>query len=144
MEQKLKEFFSQYAARFNEALAGRIDVEATVAAFADCFVEANPTGINCGQNNKEFREVIPKGYQFYKSIGLASMTILSDTVTLLDDLHAMVKIHWQARYTRKDNKPDELIAFEVTYFLQLRNGTPKIFAYITGDEQKVLREHGLV
>jgi hypothetical protein len=35
------------------------------------------------------------------------------------------------------------IEFEVTYFLHFQDGDPKIFAYITGDEERVLREHGL-
>jgi len=31
----------------------------------------------------------------------------------------------------------------VTYLMHFEQGTPKIFAYITGDEERVLREHGV-
>ncbi len=46
----------------NDALADppKIDAEATAAAFADCFVEASPVGINCGKNDETFLAQIPK------------------------------------------------------------------------------------
>jgi hypothetical protein len=36
------------------------------------------------------------------------------------------------------------IDFDVTYLLHLESGAPQIFAYVAGDEQGALREHGLV
>lgn len=143
MEQPIYAFFAAYEKRFNDALQGETDVEATANAFAPFFVEASPAGIHGGSNDQAFRKKIPQGMDFYRQIGTYSMEILSQDVTPLDDLHYMVKIHWKATYKNKDNT-DLAIEFDVIYFLQYREGALKIFAYITGDEDKVMREHGLI
>lgn len=139
----LEDFFMGYEARFNQSLAGSIDVEGTANTFANCFIEANPFGVNCGKNDDQFRAMIPRGYEFYKSIGTKSMKILSLKITSLDDYHSMANVHWQAIYSKKDGS-EESIEFDVIYFIQTAGEQPKIFAYITGDEQGVLRERGLI
>lgn len=140
----IENFFKRYEANFNRALAtGVADVDSVVDSFAEHFIEASPLGVNAGSNDSTFREVIPKGWMFYKDIGIRSMTIRSTEITMLDELHAMVKVNWTSRYLKSDKTPGE-ITFDVIYFLQLRNEGVKIFAYITGDEQKVLKEHGLL
>lgn len=143
-QDKIDAFFDAYARRFNEALTGKEpDIEATVNSFAGCFIEASPLGVNCGKNDESFREAIPKGNAFYKSIGTESMNIESKQVTELDDYHFMVKVRWNSAYRKQDGSP-EIIDFDVYYFLQYREEQLKIFAYITGDEQKVLKERGLL
>lgn len=143
MEKNIFEFFAAYEKRFNDALKGETDVEGTARAFAPFFVEASPAGIHGGSNDQEFRKKIPQGMDFYRQIGTYSMEILAQDVTPLDDLHYMVKIHWNATYKNKDNT-DLSIDFHVIYFLQRKDDELKIFAYITGDEDKVMREHGLI
>lgn len=141
--QKLNEFFSEYEARFNKAMAGNIDTEGTANAFASCFIEASPFGVNCGKNDEQFRAMIPKGYEFYRSIGTKSMKIISLDISSLDSFHSTVKVHWQANYIKKDGS-EESIDFDVIYFIQMINDQLKVFAYITGDEQGALRERGLI
>jgi hypothetical protein len=106
-------------------------------------VEASPAGVIGGKNNKDFLKAIPRGNAFYQSIGTQSMKIVNKTIIPIDPLHAIVKIHWSSQYIKKDNSP-LMLDFDVTYLLQLRETGPKIFAYITGDEQKALQENGLV
>ncbi|WP_119080782.1 hypothetical protein [Chitinophaga alhagiae] len=140
MMKKLQAFFAAYEQRFNDVLAsGATDVEATAGAFADYFVESSPRGVMGGKNDEKFREMIPKGNEFYRNIGTLSMKIGSLDITQLDNLHAVAKTHWKAGYKNNIN-----IAFDVFYMVTLAGGEPKIFAYVTGDEQKVLQEHGLV
>lgn len=141
--QRLNEFFKEYEARFNRAMAGNIDTEGTANAFASCFIEASPFGVNCGKNDDQFRAMIPKGYEFYRNIGTKSMKIISLDLTSLDDLHSMAKVHWQAIYIKKDGS-EEPIDFDVIYFVQMINDQLKVFAYIAGDEQGVLRERGII
>lgn len=143
-EEIIKKFFAAYAARMNEALNDppKIDAEATAAAFAGCFVEASPAGIICGKNDEAFLEQIPKGYEHYKNIGTRSMNITSLEITPLDELHAVAKVHWDSNYVRKDKK-EIRIEFDVFYFVQMKADIPEIFAYVTGDEQKVMKEYGL-
>lgn len=144
LPEAVENFFDAYAKRFNSSLHGAdVDVEGTVDSFANCFVEASPVGITCGKNDNEFRNNIPKGYDFYRNIGTRSMTISKKEITILNDLHAMVKIHWDSEYQKKDGNK-VLIDFDVFYFVQRTEKGIKIFAYITGDEQKVLKEHGLI
>lgn len=140
--QKIHEFFRQYEQRFTDALAGKDDVEATAAAFASSFLEASPAGVQCGENNAQFRHMIPKGNEMYRRSGAVSMKIQSLNITPLDSFHCMVKVYWNAVYRKKDGS-DEPIDFEVIYFLQNLKDELKIFAYIAGDEQKVLKEHGI-
>lgn len=140
MMNKLQTFFAAYEQRFNDVLGGTAtDVEATAGAFADYFVESSPRGVMGGKNDEKFREMIPKGNEFYKSIGTLSMKIDSLDITQLDELHAVVKAHWKAGYKNNIN-----IEFDVFYMVTLASGEPKIFAYVTGDEQKVLQEYGLI
>jgi hypothetical protein len=143
LKKKIEEFFQEYEARFEAGIKGDVDIDGTTAAFANCFVEASPVGITCGQNDTAFREAIPKGYDFYKSIGTQSMKIIAREIIPLDDFHFICKVHWRASYLKKNTKNEEIIDFDVFYVLQHLNGTLKIFAYITGDEQKVLKERGL-
>lgn len=143
IEKKLEDFFRKYEARFNESLVGTIDIEETANSFTDSFIGANPFGVLCGKNDDQFRAVITQMYEFYKSIGTKSMIIDSVKVSSLDEYHSMAKVHWRSFYNKKDGR-EELIEFDVIYFVQMIDEKPKIFAYITGDEQGILREKGLI
>jgi hypothetical protein len=145
LTKKLEEFFAAYAARTNAALGDppKVDVEASVNAFADCFVGTNPKGLACGKNDDEFRKVIPQGYALYRSIGTKRMDIGSLQLTPLDDFHTQAKVHWVAKYQKQDGSQLE-IEFDVIYFVQDIGNGPKIFAYISGDEEQVYKDNGLV
>ena len=141
--EKINSFFAEYENIFNRSITNTPDVDAIVQVFADRFIEASPLGVHCGTNDDTFREVIPKGYAFYKSIGTTSMKITAQQTTSLNEWHYMTRVAWHAVCKKKDGK-EVAIDFEVIYFTQYLNEQLKIFAYITGDEQKVLREKGLV
>jgi hypothetical protein len=136
-------FFQHYADAFNRSLGDTVDSETISAAFSDCFVSASPSGVKCGQNDDEFRRALPKMYAFYKEIGTKKMTMRGVTPTPIDERHHMVRVHWTADYEKKNGQAVS-INFDVTYLLQTRDGRPKIFAYITGDEMAVLKQYGLV
>ena len=140
-EPLIRPFFETYAKRMNEALAdpGAIDVAGTQAAFADYFVGADPNGVRGGKNGLFFRLMIPRGIMHYRKIGTLAMDVVGLQVTDLDECHALAHVHWLARY-----EGGKEIAFTNIYLLQIRNGVPKIFAWITGDEQQALREHGII
>ena len=111
--------------------------------FSDCFIAANPGGVICGKNDEQFRLQILQGFEFYRSIGTKSMTISGLTVTALDEFHVQARVSWQADYIKKDGSGVR-IDFDVIYMLQTIGKRPKIFAYITGDEEGALRERGLI
>jgi len=142
--QQLDHFFDLYEERFNKALRDyQVDVEGTANAFAESFIEASPVGVVSGKNDQQFREMIPQGYRFYRNIGTESIDIVSKDIIILDDFHSMVKVFWDCKYTKKDLSKGH-VEFNVKYFVQTMNNEHKIFAYITGNEQKVLEEEGLL
>ncbi len=141
--EQINRFFKKYDENFNSVLTGGdVDIKEIAGCFADCFIESGPAGVICGENGKEFEEKIPQGYAFYKKIGITAMHITSKEITFLNELHAMAKIQWRSFYTKEEKTGH--IDFEVIYFLRYVNNTYKIFSYITGDEQKVLKQHGLI
>lgn len=143
-ETRVRAFFDAYARRVNDALKDDpvVDTKGVTDAFADYFVEASPVGVQGGRNGWLFRLRIPAGYRFYRKIGTTAMNIARITVTALDDLHLMARVRWDSRYRRK-NGDEVRIEFENIYFVQMQNGELRIFAYITGDEAKLLKQHGL-
>lgn len=142
INEQIEQFFSDYEKRFERGLAGNAVAEETAQAFADFFVEASPVGVSGGKNDRDFLEAVPAGYDFYRSIGITKMEIRQLDITELNELHYMVEVYWESFY-EKDGDADS-IEFSVIYFLQNLNGALKVFAYITGDEQAVLKERGLV
>lgn len=143
-QHEIENFFDRYEALINDALSGsEPEIDEAVNSFASEFLEASPTGIITEKNDKDFREVISKGWNFYKEIGVRSMDILSIQVTILDNLHAIVKVHWNCTFIRKNNTEGD-ISFDIFYLLQKNGDDLKIFAYITGDEQQALKDAGLI
>ncbi len=140
---QIKDFFQAYEQRFNDAIQGRTeDVEAFAGSFANCYVQSTPAGVQCGKNDDSFRKAMTEGYARYREIGTKSMRIIGLDVTKIDDFHCMAKVHWDSAYD-KDGKIIE-IDFYVWYMLTTVSGKPEIFAYVTGDEEKVMKEHGLM
>jgi hypothetical protein len=145
MEQSIREFFEAYARRFNDSLraGGRVDVQGVVDSFAPHFVESGPVGVQGASNGLLFRWMVPRGFARYRRIGTKRMLVRSLEVTELDLMHAMARVGWHSEYTKKSGEA-VAIDFEVIYLMRVADGHPKIFAYIAGDEQKALREHGVI
>jgi predicted ester cyclase len=141
--ERVQAFFERYADRFNRSLeGGKVSVAEVADSFASHFVEASPAGVQGAKNGLLFRWMIPRGFAHYKKLGTTRMAISDLSLEPLDADHALAKVHWDSRYIKEDGSKDR-IEFDVTYLLHFEQGEPKIFAYITGDEERVLREHGL-
>lgn len=143
MDATLAEFFREYEARTARALAGDFDVEATANAFAPTFIQADPNALACGQNDATLREAIPRGIGFYRRIGAREIAITAVATTALDDYHYSAKVDWRARYERCEGNRGT-IDFTVVSLLRTVGGEPKIFGFLTGDEQQVYRDKGLI
>ncbi len=141
---QVERFFAAYAQRFNDSLRQDhpvVDVDGVRDAFAEYFVESSPAGVHGGKNGLLFRWMIPRGFAYYKKLGTTAMNIASIVVDPIDDLHVMARVAWDSRY-QKDGR-EIRVPFENVYLLQLTQAGPKIFAYITGDERALLKQHGL-
>jgi hypothetical protein len=55
----------------------------------------------------------------------------------------MARVFYSSEYERSVGDL-VTIDFDVTYMLHIEGATPRIFAYVAGDEQAALRENGLL
>lgn len=141
----IRAFFEAYAKRFDEALGGspKIDAKGLIDDFAGYFVSSDPKTVRGGKNGLLFRLMIPWGYRRYRKLGCKKMMLRGVEITGLDDFHAMARTHWSSLFRRKDKSVVE-VEFDNIYLLHIpAGGQPRIFAYVTPDEQQVLRDHGI-
>lgn len=145
-------FFRAYAKAYERSLGDSADVAADVAAgvatirsfFAEAFVSASVSGqVAAGANDAAFEETLRKMYGFYKAIGTTGMKVDRVEPEVLYENHDRVRVFYSAGYRRRDGTAVS-IPFDVLYLLQRRNGGPKIFGFIAGDEMAVYRKLGLV
>jgi hypothetical protein len=83
-----------------------------------------------------------QGYARYRATGTKDMRIRDVRLSLMDEHNCVAHIAWTATYARKD-QPDVAIEFDVHYFVQKLNGAPKVFGWVSGDEQALRRKHGI-
>jgi hypothetical protein len=142
VEAQVKALFDRYERSMNQALAGKPDLEEAAAFYAPAYVAASPAGIMTGKNDAALKQVMEQGYAHYRSIGTKEMRIRNVRISPIDDHHCMAHVAWTATYARKE-KPDVTIDFDVHYLVQQLGGAPKIFGWISGDEEAVLKQHGI-
>jgi hypothetical protein len=142
LETEVKALFDRYEQSMKQALAGKPDLEEATAFYAPGFVAASPAGIMAGKNDDALKKTMEQGYAHYRAIGTKEMRIRNVRISPIDAYHCMAHVAWTATYARKD-QPDIAIDFEVHYLVQQLHGAPKIFGWISGDEQEVLKQHGI-
>lgn len=143
MEAAVRAFFERYADFFNRSLVGDIDHDEVAALYASEFIAATPAGVRTGRNDDQFRQVMAQGYAHYRAIGTKGMRMRDVRLSPMDDAHCVAHVAWEAIYARRD-RADVTIDFEVHYFVQMLDGQPKVFGWVSGDEQALLREHGII
>jgi hypothetical protein len=138
----VRELFDRYERSFASALRGEVDMDEVASFYATSFVAATPAGVMAGANDDRLRDAMQHGYARYRAIGTKAMRIRAVPVSPIDDLHCIAHVAWTATYARKD-ADDVSIDFDVHYLVQVRDGEPRIFGWISGDEQAVLEAHGI-
>jgi hypothetical protein len=142
METSVRTFFERYERFFNKALGGDTDMNEVAALYASEFIAASPAGVTTGKNDDQLKQVMAQGYARYRAIGTKEMRMRDVRVSALDDHHCVAHVAWTATYARKD-QPDVAIDFDVHHFVQKLDGEPKVFGWVSGDEQALLRKHGI-
>ena len=139
-------FFEAYARRADDALHDppRENVDGLLASFASYVVGSGPTGVFGAPNGPELRQAIPAGYARYRQVGGKAMRLVRVDVTELDDANVMATVEWAFDYVRQRDGKAGTVTFVNRYFLNVAGDAPKIFAYITPDEEQVMRDHGLI
>ena len=143
METSVRTLFERYESVFSRSLAGDLDLDEVAALYAPEFIAASPAGVRAGKNDDHLRQAMIQGYAHYRAIGTKGMRIRHIRLSPIDDHHCVTHVAWTATYARRD-QPDVAIDFDVHYLVQQLDGEPKVFGWVSGDEQALLRERGIV
>jgi hypothetical protein len=143
IEESVNWLFERYRDFFCKAIKGEADMDALVSSYASAFIAASPAGVMTGQNDDQLKQTMQQGFEHYRQIGTKDMRIRNVRISPVDEHHCVAHVAWTAIYTRKD-QPDVAIDFEVHYLIQKLQEEPKIFGWIAGDEQAVLKQHGVI
>lgn len=143
MEASIRTFFERYESFFNRCLGGAMNLDEVAALYASEFIAASPAGVMTGKNDDQLKQVMAQGYARYRAMGTKDMRIRDVRLFAIDDHHCVAHVAWRATYARK-GQPDVAIDFDVHYFVQTLDGEPKVFGWVSGDEQALLRKHGII
>ena len=143
MEATVRRFFERYEATFNRALAGDTDMDEVAGLYASAFISASPAGVTTGQNDDELKKSMVEGYTRYRAMGTKGMRIRSVRISPVDDHHCVAHVAWTGTYARRD-QADLEIDFDVHYLVQKRGAEAKVFGWMSGDENALLRKHGII
>lgn len=143
METSVRTLFERYQSVFKRSLGGDMDMDAVISFYAPDFITASPAGIMTGKNDDRLKRVMAQGYAHYRAIGTKDMRIRNVSLSPMDEHHCVAHVAWTATYARQD-QPDVAIDFDVHYLVQKLDGEPKIFGWVSGDEQALLRRHGII
>lgn len=113
------------------------------ALYTSEFIAASPLGVRGGKNGDEFRQSMAQGYAHYRAIGTSDMRVRNLRLSTIDECHCVAHVAWTATYLR-DDLPETVIDFEVHYLVQVLNGIAKVFGWVSGDENAVLKQHGVI
>lgn len=142
METTVRELFERYESFFRRSLEGPMDMDEAASVYASDFIAASPAGVMSGKNNEQFRQAMVQGYAHYRAIGTKEMRIRHVRLSPIDDCHCVAHVAWTATYARKD-RTDTKIDFDVHYLVQILDGNAKVFGWVSGDEQALLKQHGI-
>ncbi|TPK92830.1 MULTISPECIES: nuclear transport factor 2 family protein [unclassified Mesorhizobium] len=142
-EAEVRTFFKAYEKVYNDAIAGNVDMDAVGALYSTGFVSVTPAGVMAGENGQQLKDTMKKGFEAYRAMGSKRMTCTDVSVIPIDQDRCVAKVEWSGDYERKD-KSLVTIDFEVDYLVERRDGSLKVFGWISGDEQAEFRKHGLL
>jgi hypothetical protein len=134
--------FERYESLFNRSLGGDMDSDEVAALYASEFIAASPAGVMTGKNDEQLKQVMAQGYARYRAMGTKDMRVRNVRLSTIDEHHCVAHVAWRATYAREGH-PDVAIDFDVHYFVQKLDGEAKVFGWVSGDEQALLRQHGV-
>ncbi|RMC36626.1 nuclear transport factor 2 family protein [Paracoccus alkanivorans] len=143
MDEAVRELFERYQNFFKRSLAADFDKEEVAKLYASEFIAASPAGVMAGKNDETLVQAMAQGYEHYREIGTQEMRIRGLRLSPIDDLHCVAHVSWTATYVRGD-LPETAIDFDVHYLVQILNGSAKVFGWVSGDEQALLKQHGII
>jgi len=136
---KVRDFFTRY-----EEGANTFDPALMASLYTAEFMAGDPNGVSCGRNDQALREAFETRKAMFQRIGFKSAKVLNVDATPLDEKYTMAKVLWHMRFEKEPGRPLDF-RFFITYFLFDDGSGPKAAFWISHeDEQKVMREAGLI
>ena len=139
----LEKFFQRYQRFFMKSLNGKTNGDEMAELYAPEFIAASPFGVRAGKNDAEFQEALSCGYEQYRRIGTKGMRVRSIEMLPIDAFHCVANVAWTASY-ELTNRQQVDIDFNVYYLMQERNEKVRIFGWISGNEQELLKQYGVI
>lgn len=139
----LEEFFHRYECFFMQSLNGEPDADEMAELYAPEFIAASPLGVLAGKNDAGFQQALSSGYEQYRKIGTKGMCVRGVEMSPIDELHCVAHVAWTASYETPDKRQID-IDFDVHYFMQELSGSPHIFGWVSGNEQELLKQYGVI
>lgn len=139
----LKQFFQRCEQFFMQSLDGELDDTVMSELYASEFIAASPLGVLTGKNDTNFQQALSEGYEQYRKIGTKEMRVRDVEMLPIDDLHCVADVAWTASY-EVANGQQVNIDFNVHYLMQNLNGKLRVFGWISGNEQELLKEYGVL
>ena len=143
MEASARKLFERYERFFNKSLRGPLAAADAPSLLASASLAAPPAWLMTGQHAVHSKQVMSKVYAPYRMLVTKEMRIRTPRLSPIDEHHCVAHVAWTATFARK-RQPDVAIDFDVHYFVQRLDGTSKVFGWASGDEQALLKEHGIV
>jgi hypothetical protein len=143
MDTSVSNLFEKYERLFNQSLVGDIGMDEVASLYASDFIAATPAGVMSGKNDDQLKQVMAQGYAHYRAIGAKEMRIRNVRLSPIDEHHCVAHVAWTGIYARRDQS-DMAIDFDVHYLVQTLDGVSKVFGWVSGDEQALLRKHGII
>lgn len=143
VDRAVRQLFSRYQAVTTQALRGVTDGDEIASLYAAEMIAASPQGVRGVRNDAQMHEAMTQAHARWREIGTREMRILDLHLTAVDAAHVIARARWRATYAR-DDLPQTVIVFDVHYLVQVLDGTARVFGWITGDEEAVLRQHGVI
>ena len=144
-EASARELFETYGRLNDEAMRRELsddERQRLAGFFADHVVGSSPQGVVVAAAADLPRFL--KGAQAnYRKVGGKRFLVTGVRFARIDETHAQCAVDWNFAYVNAAGRSGE-VGFTNLYYLTFAGGTPKIFAFITPDEGKAMREHGLV
>ncbi len=139
-----EQFMRRYGALMDEGVkSGTVRSEELAAMYAEYCVGSSPAGIFGARMDDGFGQMISAGVANYKRMGGTAFVAETVAVAPIDELHDLARVGWRFDYTRPADGNAGTIRFENVYFVSRAGASPRVFAWVTPDEQAALKEHGL-
>lgn len=140
---EVKNFFIRYEQFFMQSLNGKIDTDEISSLYAQEFIAASPLGVMAGKNDIIFQKTLAQGYEQYRKMGTQRMCMRDVSISPIDEIHCVAHVAWTATYSVAERSNIE-IDFEVHYLMQKLDNELHVFGWISGNEQDLLKEYGVI